>query len=89
MLIYNEEQVAQIIPLNPAGCNDCDQRVVAFNKEIPTWAASLSTTQSPIKVVDQYSGWVSSTDTYDGVHPNENGNVKMAARWFQPLLAWV
>lgn len=89
MLMNGGAQVAQIIPLNPSGCADCDQRVVAFNQAIPAWAAGLSTAASPVKVVNQYTGFVSSTDTYDGVHPNDSGNVKLAANWFAPLRAWV
>ncbi|WP_199041529.1 cellulose binding domain-containing protein [Glycomyces salinus] len=80
--------VAQIIPLHPDesfGCSDCPQRVIDLNAQIPGWAAGLSTEQSPIAVVDQWTGWVPEEDTYDGVHPDEDGNVKMAANWFEAL----
>lgn len=80
--------VAQIIPLAPDasfGCTDCPQRAVDLNAEIPGWAASLSTEESPIVVVDQWTGFDPATDTYDGVHPNDAGNVKIAARWFETL----
>jgi lysophospholipase L1-like esterase len=77
--------VAQIIPLAPAGCTDCPQRAVALNNAIPAWAAGKSTAASPITVVDQWTGFNSATDTGDGVHPNDSGNQKMAARWFPPL----
>ncbi|GAB3175491.1 hypothetical protein GCM10027059_49130 [Myceligenerans halotolerans] len=80
--------VAQIIPLEPdasLGCTDCPQRAVNLNAEIPGWAAGLSTDRSPIVVVDQWSGFDAATDTDDGVHPNESGNAKIAARWFEAL----
>ena len=80
--------VAQIIPLHPDasfGCTDCPQRVIDLNAQIPGWAADLTTERSPITVVDQWTGWDPETDTYDGVHPDEDGNVKMAATWFEAL----
>ncbi|GAA0462415.1 hypothetical protein Aca07nite_25330 [Actinoplanes capillaceus] len=79
--------VAQIIPLNPSTCTDCGQRVVNLNAAIPAWAASLSTAASPVTVVDQWTGFNTATDTYDGVHPNDAGNVKIAARWLPAVQA--
>ncbi|GIE32477.1 hypothetical protein Ait01nite_055220 [Actinoplanes italicus] len=79
--------VAQIIPLNPSTCTDCGQRVVTLNAAIPAWAASLSTAASPVTVVDQWTGFNTTTDTYDGVHPNDAGNVKIAARWLPAVQA--
>lgn len=80
--------VAQIIPLQPAesfNCPDCGQRAVDLNSRIPAWAAGLSTARSPIVVVDQWSGFDPATDAYDGVHPDDSGNVKIAAKWFAAL----
>ncbi|MFI1996031.1 cellulose binding domain-containing protein [Actinoplanes sp. NPDC020271] len=77
--------VAQIIPMNPPTCTECAQRVVALNAAIPAWAAGLTTAASPITVVDQWTGFDTATDTYDGVHPNDAGNVKIANRWYPPL----
>jgi len=79
--------VAQIIPMNASNCAECAQRVVNLNAAIPAWAAGLSTAASPITVVDQFSGFVPATDTYDGVHPNDAGNVKIANRWYPALAA--
>ncbi|WP_041832421.1 cellulose binding domain-containing protein [Actinoplanes sp. N902-109] len=79
--------VAQIIPMNPANCPDCAQRVVTLNAAIPAWAAGLSTAASPITVVDQWTGFTTATDTYDGVHPNDAGNVKIADKWFPAVAA--
>ncbi len=79
--------VAQIIPMNPSGCSYCAQGVINLNAAIPAWARSKSTAQSPIVVVDQWTGFNDSTDTVDGVHPNDAGNQKMASKWYPPLTA--
>jgi lysophospholipase L1-like esterase len=79
--------VAQIIPMNPSNCTECAQRVVNLNAAIPGWAAGKTTAQSPITVVDQWTGFSDATDTFDGVHPNDSGNQKMSDRWFPPLAA--
>jgi lysophospholipase L1-like esterase len=79
--------VAQIIPMNASNCAECAQRVVNLNAAIPAWAAGLSTAASPITVVDQFTGFNTATDTYDGVHPNDAGNVKIANRWYPALSA--
>src|ERR1041384_4163551 len=77
--------VAKIIPMNPSSCPDCGQRVVNFNNAIPAWASANTTQQSPITVVDQWTGFSTGSDTYDGVHPNAAGDQKMADRWYSPL----
>ncbi|CAL9380356.1 hypothetical protein SUDANB176_01048 [Streptomyces sp. enrichment culture] len=79
--------VARIIPMNPATCAACAQRVVDLNARIPAWAEATSTTRSPVTVVDQWTGFDTATDTYDGVHPNAAGDGKIAARWFPALSA--
>lgn len=79
--------VAQIIPMGTSQCPECGQRVVSFNNAIPAWAASKTTSQSPITVVDQWTGFDTATDTYDGVHPNAAGDQKMADRWYPALAA--
>ncbi|MEV7970733.1 cellulose binding domain-containing protein [Sphaerisporangium sp. NPDC088356] len=77
--------VAQIIPMNPSTCAECGQRAVALNAAIPGWAASKTTAQSPIVVVDQWTGFSTASDTYDGVHPNSTGDQKMADKWYPAL----
>ena len=74
--------VAQIIPMNPASCTECGQRVVDLNAAIPGWASSQTTAASPITVVNQWTGFSTATDTGDGVHPNDAGNSKIANRWY-------
>ncbi|KAG9090930.1 hypothetical protein FRC06_000818 [Ceratobasidium sp. 370] len=77
--------VAKITPMNPSGCSDCAQRVVNFNNALPAWASSKTTSSSPITVVDLWTGYNTTSDTYDGVHPNDNGNAKIASKYYTPL----
>jgi lysophospholipase L1-like esterase len=78
--------VAQIIPMDSAqSCDTCAQGVMDLNAAIPDWAASLSTEESPVTVVDQWTGFDTGTDTYDGVHPNDAGNRKIADGWYPAL----
>ncbi|QWB27516.1 MULTISPECIES: GDSL-type esterase/lipase family protein [Streptomyces] len=79
--------VAQLIPMNPGSCAACAQRVVDFNAAIPAWARATSTDRSPVTVVDQWTGFSTAADTYDGVHPNASGDDKIAARWYPALAA--
>jgi cellulase/cellobiase CelA1 len=73
--------------MNPFNCPDCAQRVVNLNAAIPGWASAKSTAQSPIVVVDQWTGFNTATDTGDGVHPNASGNQKISDRWYPALTA--
>jgi hypothetical protein len=81
--------ISQIINLQPRGthvaCPDCQQRVQGLNAAIAQWAPAHSTADSKIVVVDQFTGFVPATDTDDGVHPNSNGNAKMAAKFLNPV----
>jgi hypothetical protein len=80
--------VAKIIPMNPSNCPDCGQRVVNLNNAIPGWAAGKTTAQSPITVVEQWTGFSTSADTTDGVHPNgTTGIQKISDKWYPPLTA--
>lgn len=49
------------------------------------FASQISTSQSPVIVVDQYSDFNGSNDTLDTYHPNNTGELKMATRWFNAL----
>lgn len=84
--------LAQIVPMNVtsatcAGCScaSCSSGVTGLNTAITAFAAMKSTAASPVVVVDQYSGFNASSDTRDGVHPNNSGSQKMATRWYQAL----
>ncbi|GAP94700.1 SGNH/GDSL hydrolase family protein [Leptolyngbya sp. NIES-2104] len=72
--------LAQLIP--SSGGEALTQQ---FNQQIAAFVRSNSTQESPIILVDQFSEFDVKQDTYDGLHPNESGEQKMAARWFQAL----
>lgn len=77
--------VAQITPMTASGCSASAGGIINLNNAIPAWGARESTSQSPIKVVDCFTGYNTATDTCDGVHPNDSGNKKLANAWFEPL----
>ena len=85
--------VAQITPLNPAGCGTCEKNAETLNAAIPGWATSQSTASSPIYVVDVWSAFTASAYvpnsmyTVDGVHPNPAGGALVAQKWFAALTA--
>ena len=80
--------VAKILPMNPSGCSDCGQRVINFNAAIPAWVSANSTAQSPITIVDQWTGFDVTADTVDGVHPNgTTGIQKVSDKWYPALTA--
>ena len=82
--------VARIIPMDPTrSCSDCDQRVINLNAAIPGWANGMNTSQSPVIVVDQWTGFSYTDDTYDGVHPDASGDQKIADKWYPALIPYL
>jgi lysophospholipase L1-like esterase len=78
--------VAQIIPTS----DPSRPSLQPFNEAIPGLVSSKDSADSPVRLVDQYTGFDATVDTYDGVHPNVSGENKMAQKWFdalQPLLS--
>jgi lysophospholipase L1-like esterase len=73
--------ISQLIP-----CGD-EAQIRQFNRLIVDLARDTNTQESPVIVVDQFSGFnpKAGFDTYDGCHPNESGEKKMASRWFAAL----
>ncbi|BAZ23816.1 G-D-S-L family lipolytic protein [Kalymmatonema gypsitolerans NIES-4073] len=78
---YVKILLAQII-----GCG-YRERIEQFNALIPNLASQTYTSQSPVIVVDQYNGFDATwgVDTFDGCHPNDTGEWKVASRWFDAL----
>ena len=72
--------LAQIIPTRQ---NDDEREVL--NQQIPILAAEKNQENSPVIVVDQASGFNLNDDTYDSIHPNSNGENKIADRWLASL----
>ncbi len=51
--------------------------------------AALGTEDSPVTIVDMFTGFDVDAHTYDGVHPNAAGEAFLAERWFAALLPWL
>lgn len=77
--------VGKVTPLIPNFTSDFVYRAEELAEAIDGWAEDLSTTESPIYVTDQFTGFDAMTDTYDGVHPNDSGSVKMCNKWYDTL----
>jgi len=80
--------VAKIIPMNVTGstcsgcsCSACTTAIPALNSAIDAWVTTKSSAASPVVAVDQFTGFDATADTKDGVHPNDSGSQKMAAKW--------
>jgi lysophospholipase L1-like esterase len=71
--------VAQVIPASPA--NGSGYRIPLFNADIPQITVDKFDPNSPIVIVDQFTGFSVASDTYDNIHPNEAGEEKMAQKW--------
>lgn len=76
---YVKILLAEIIP----SCGSLERKVL-FNAQIPNLANQTNTYQSPVMVVDQYTGF-NLSDTFDGCHPNDTGEWKIANRWLEAL----
>jgi lysophospholipase L1-like esterase len=73
--------LAQLIPADTPQAS----RIVELNAALPGLAASLTSHESPVAIVDQFTGFDAVADTVDGVHPNDRGEEKMAQRWLDAL----
>ena len=79
--IVNPKVILLIAQHTPEG----KPAVVDLNADIVTWAASNGTAESPVIVVDLYTGLDPVNDFSDGVHLNASGSEKVATRWFDKL----
>lgn len=77
------KQVDLVIPLSFS-----NNAIQAINAQIPSWAAKLNTTESPIVIADCYTGFKTS-DLRDGVHPSASGDKIIASRVGPLLLDFV
>ena len=71
--------LAQIIPKGGV------PSVAVLDGKLPALVADKQEADSPIVLVDQYTGFDTSSMTYDGTHPNAVGDSRMADRWFEQL----
>jgi len=70
----------------PVVHRETSRRIALYNNRLEELARHLDTAVSPVRMVDQFEGFDSRRDTYDGVHPNARGAGKMALRWYRALL---
>jgi lysophospholipase L1-like esterase len=73
----------------PSAHEQMRERIREFNLRLSALAEDLDSDSSRVILVDQFTGFDASLDTYDGLHPNDEGIKKMSSRWFdalQPLL---
>jgi len=74
--------LAQVIPMRT------DASIPRLNQLLAQLAQKLNQPNSPVMVVDMYSGFNLNTDMQkDKIHPNANGEKKMAERWFNALMS--
>ena len=76
--------IAQVIPSTRS-----ISRLVSLNAQIPVIAAQLNNDTSPVVHVDQFANFSANSDTFDGVHPDDSGEQKMAQNWFNAFFALV
>ncbi|KAF2873387.1 SGNH hydrolase-type esterase domain-containing protein [Massariosphaeria phaeospora] len=77
--------ISQLLPIdtNKFGA-EVQAGIVDLNKAIAKWGPIYSTVESPIAIVDNFTGFNVTIDTSDGEHPNEWGNQKFANKFFAP-----
>ena len=80
--------LAKLIPaasrdaLAAASISSC---ITALNERLEGLAQQLSTSASAVHLVDQHTGFDATYDTWDGIHPNDQGAEKMANKWCSAL----
>lgn len=79
--------VGTVLPLAENACTDCQPQIDAVNAGLPAWAESASTAASPVTLVAVHEGFDAEADTYDGAHPDDSGDAKLAAAFTPALLA--
>jgi lysophospholipase L1-like esterase len=79
--------MAQVLPFGPNnGYTPNAGWVDDFNAEVAALAGRLSTPQSRVVVVDQYTGFdVAQHMSQDGLHPNRDGERLVATTWYNAL----
>jgi lysophospholipase L1-like esterase len=82
---------AQIIPVDPVyQIPEVLQLIIQLNALIKEQLQAMSTLESPIHIVDQFTGFDATfgVDTWDGLHPSQvSGCEKMAKKWLEAMQA--
>jgi acyl-CoA thioesterase-1 len=77
-------QIQQIRPTSDANPDAVFERAQQLIMAVPSWAQSQSRPESPIFVADLWTN-SDSTQTLDGVHPDDAGAQRMGQNWFNTL----
>jgi lysophospholipase L1-like esterase len=77
--------LAKVIPTSRSRADQ--QAVEKINEMIPSVVLQMNNSDSPVILVDHFSGFDANVETYDGVHPNALGEERMAQRWFDAIIA--
>ncbi|MBN1759801.1 MAG: hypothetical protein JW863_15850 [Chitinispirillaceae bacterium] len=82
----NENVVIFLATLIPCNASSSASSLVSdLNNRIKTLVTQQTTETSPVILVDQFAGFISGGDQYDGIHPNPAGEEKMAQKWFDAI----
>lgn len=79
--------LAQVPPVAISRLGDTWEDVGLLNTAFAGLVPLLDQPSARVVLVDQWTGFDALRDTYDGVHPNERGEKKLAARWFDAITA--
>ena len=77
--------VVVLVAALTASALPCHVQIPLLNAQLPAMVNAKSTPQSPVLLVDQYTGFTPATMTFDGVHPNAAGQSQIGERWFKDL----
>lgn len=78
--------VSKLIPIDPNLFGQfVADKIVDYNYAMEGWVKRTTTAQSPIVLVDMFTGFDYKSMTREGEHPNEQGDVFMADRFFPAL----
>lgn len=73
----------------PTTWSEPDEILEDLDELLDDLVASLHSEESPVVLVDQREGFDADIDTYDGIHPNEIGEQKLAANWLEALIPYL
>jgi hypothetical protein len=81
--------LAKLVPVDTTipALHNWGIKIPLLNAQIPDIAIDMDDPNSPIFIVDQYTGFDPLTDHQsDGVHPNEVGEEKIAQKWRETIV---
>jgi lysophospholipase L1-like esterase len=82
--------IGKLPPTGDAERNEI-QGLIEFNSRLPDWASDESTSESPIRVVDLYSGYDGRDDNQEPryIHPDESGEKKIANKFYSAIASYL